>query len=312
MIPYLEKLFGNIPAYFSQFFQLLVSPRKFITNLTNADEKVSLEKSIVFLFISFVITLLLTVLAGDNPLEIQALQKKDEGMLTALTAKAFFYLICIGFCVLIVKWAYKLVGGKASFAHTFSATTSALAMFMVFSSIVDLLLVGVINLDPQVAKMQVLMEKESNAQQSTMMDMLDSLSSSNATIDSLDLASNKEWVKTGQRAIEKIGERPVAKMALVLGAIAYIPILLWMLFAWLGMQELQQVSLGKNLVALFIAVIGLFVFTSLWNLVETGVMLRKEMKQRYQQDSTQNLKDMLSDNSTPALINHRPDWALLV
>lgn len=295
MIPYLEKLFGHIPGYFSSFFQLLAAPRKTITaQAANPDEKAMVEKSIVFLFVSFVITLLLMVLAGDNPLEIDVIKRRDESELTVLLGKAFFYLLCIGFCVLIVKFAYRLVGGKATFGQTFSATAAMLAMFLVFSGLIDLVIIGLMNLDPQVAKMQVLMEKESAAQQQVLMNLMDSLSSGNSQLDTTDLNKSADWISNGTLAVEKMKQRPAVKMALVVGALLYVPVFIWLLFAWLGMQEVQQVAVGKNVVALVVAVIGLLVFTAVWNTIEGGIMLRKQMKQRYEQDSSQSLKDVLS------------------
>jgi len=294
MIQYIEKLFKYLPSYFSDFVHLLGHPRSFLKeHMGKEDAKQESSNGIVFLFVSFVITLLLYAFAGDNPLDLQIVASGDESLIAKLVGKSVYYLIGLAFAVFILMLAFRIVGGHAPFVKSFIAFCYILGMLIVFDTVINFAESAVINLDPFIAKSNVIIKKETKKMAEELWTPIEKASTSGDSINTTELKPTMEKVSDGQQLLMLIAKRPIVKAVGIGSTIAYILGFIWLIVAWQSYKEPAGIGSLQNYMALGISIIGLGIFSTLWTLLPFGVEAKKHFQDKYAHDSSVTMKDML-------------------
>jgi hypothetical protein len=294
MIQYIEKLVKYLPSYFSDFVHLLGNPRHFLkVRMDKEDPKPESENGIIFLFVSFVITLLVYAFAEDNPLDLQIVASGDESLITKLAGKAVYYLIGLAFAILILKLAFKIVGGHAPFVKSFVAFCYILGMLIVFDTVINFAESAIVNLDPFVAKSNVILKKETKKMAEELWNPIEKAATPGDTVNIAELKPTMDKVSDGQQLMELIAKRPIVRATQIGGGIAYLLGFIWLIIAWQCYKEPAGIGSVQNYMALGISIIGLGIFSVLWTVLPFGIEAKKRFQDKYANDSTVTMKDML-------------------
>lgn len=295
---FLEKLLKYFPSYFSDFAVLVGSPKKFLLKKTSEDDnKEASQNSIIFLFVSFVVTLLFLAFTGEDNTDLKALMSKDEVLLSRFAGKAAIYLIGAIISVLIIRVAYSMVGGKANMTRMFISFNYVVGVLIVFNSLINLATTGIANTDPYVVQMGIAAKNEMKKMTPLLRDASEAVGTPNGKINAGDKAEFQEFIANGQKIVATIKDRPIVKMAGYAGIVAYGLLGIWFVFCVGAFRTINEISGGKNIFAITLAAIGIFIFFMVWNLVSAGMFMNNMLKEKYANDSTFNFKKMVNSGS---------------
>jgi len=302
---FLEKLLKYFPSYFSDFAVLVGSPKKFLLKKSSEeDSKDASQNSIIFLFVSFVVTLLFLAFTGEDNTDLKALMSKDEVLLSRFAGKAAIYLIGAILSVLIIRAAYSIVGGKANMTRMFISFNYVVGVLIVFSSLIDMATTGIANTDPYVVQMGIATKNEMKKMTTVLRDVGEAVGTPNGHVNVGDKKELQEFLANGEKAMATVQDRPIVKMAGYVGLAAYILLGIWFIFCVGAFRSVNEISGGKNIFAVTLAAVGIFIFFMVWNLVSAGMFMNNILKEKYANDTTFNFKKMVNsgsgDNSLPA------------
>lgn len=271
MLPKIEEVLKELPAYLGHFTHMLTQPTQLVTDHLQATEpKSKLEQSIAFLLLSLVIAAILAFVFPEvtNPLKLIS---DETGMVAhALTAIRLLFIL-LGLAGLAYL-AARIAGVRSGFQRFFGLTCAATGIILVLQ-VFAASLTNISMADPVTAKGWIAMEKgmaelKPLIQQGVLCQTQDSRGE--ITPDSKLGKELQIRLAALQNIYQQATDRPLFKLSVGLQWLALAVLMVWSASLWGTYLNSHTLTTGKSVLATGLLVVFTGAGGLLYMLVTTG------------------------------------------